>query len=94
MFPVGALAYAELGSSVTDSGGEWVYMREAFLPLHHRVGGLPAFLFSWTNVVVIKTSSLAIICMTFSEYIMSPFFDSCGPPPIILKLLTAVTISM
>ena len=89
----GALAYAELGSMVTLSGGEWIYINTAFSPLNRIFGDMPAFLFSWTSVVALKTSSVAIICLTFSEYIMSPFFDECGPPVLILKLLTAVTIS-
>ena len=89
----GALALAELGSMITLSGGEWIYMNSAFSPLHHIWGDVPAFLFSWTSVVALKTSSVAIVCLTFSEYIMSPFFDECGPPVLILKLLTAVTIS-
>lgn len=89
----GALAYAELGSTITQSGGEWVYINTAFSPLHRTLGDLPAFLYSWTNIVVLRPASVAVVCLTFSEYIMTPFFDDCGPPALITKLLTVVTIS-
>lgn len=92
MYLTGALAYAELGSMITLSGGEWIYINTAYGSLNRFLGGLPAFLFSWMSVVVLKPSSVAIISMAFSEYIMSPFFDSCGPPAVVLKLLTIVTI--
>jgi len=86
--------YAELGASISQSGGEWIYLHLAFSPLHRVLGPIPAYLYSWTNVVVMKPSSVAIICLTFSQYIMTPFFDACGPPELVLKLLTVTTISM
>ena len=37
------------------SGAEYVYLLEGF-------GALPVFLHSWTSVVVLKPSQVAIIC--------------------------------
>lgn len=43
----GALSYAELGAEIPLSGGEYAYLQHAY-------GDLPAFLFSWTAIVVLK----------------------------------------
>lgn len=44
----GALCYAELGSAMPSSGGgEHAYLNHAF-------GSLPAFLFSWTSISLLK----------------------------------------
>ena len=56
---------------MSDSGGEYTYLLEAFVPL-------PAFLYAWTSVLVIKPSSFAIILLAFAAYIIEPFFLGCG----------------
>lgn len=44
----GALCYAELGSAMPSSGGgEYAYLNHAF-------GSLPAFLFSWSSIALLK----------------------------------------
>ena len=76
-----------------SSGGGWVYIREAIGPLNHYVGELPSFLYVWVMVVAIKPSSFAVVSMTFSKYMLSPFFDStCNPPTVVVKLLTIATM--
>lgn len=42
---IGAICYAELGTSFPDSGGEYHYLRLAF-------GDIPAFLFMWSSNVI------------------------------------------
>ena len=84
----GAMAYAELGTMIPTSGGEYTYIREAF-------GALPAFLYAWTACIVIKPSQLAIICLIFGEYIVTPFFPDCTARTDIqhlIKLLAAFAI--
>ena len=86
----GAMAYAELGTMIPTSGGEYTYIREAF-------GALPAFLYAWTACIVIKPSQLAIICLIFGEYIVTPFFPDCttrSDIQHIIKLLAALAIGM
>jgi len=84
----GALCYIELGLLIPKSGGEYVYMKEAF-------GDLAGFLFSWTQVLVYRPSSFAIILLAFAFYVLEPFFPGCTGrqefEPIV-KLLAAAAI--
>jgi amino acid transporter len=57
----GALTLAELATMYPRSGGVFVYIREGF-------GPLPAFLFGWTELIVIRPSALGAIAMIFAEY--------------------------
>lgn len=50
----GAVTFAQLGAMKPQSGGEYVYTRDAF-------GPLAGFLVGWTWTIVIKPSSLAAI---------------------------------
>lgn len=81
----GALCFAELGTMITKSGGEYPYLMEAF-------GPIPAYLFSWTSLIVMKPSSFAIICLSFSEYVCAAFYLGCRPPAVVVKLLAAAAI--
>uniref|UniRef100_F6RU80 Solute carrier family 7 member 9 n=2 Tax=Bos taurus TaxID=9913 RepID=F6RU80_BOVIN len=82
---LGALCFAELGTMITKSGGEYPYLMEAF-------GPIPAYLFSWSSLFVIKPSSFAIICLSFSEYVCAPFYSGCSPPQVVVKSLAAAAI--
>ncbi|XP_076988376.1 B(0,+)-type amino acid transporter 1 isoform X2 [Tamandua tetradactyla] len=82
---LGALCFAELGTMITKSGGEYPYLMEAF-------GPIPAYLFSWTSLVVMKPTSFAIICLSFSQYASAPFYSGCEPPQIVVKCLAAAAI--
>nr|XP_045010756.1 B(0,+)-type amino acid transporter 1 isoform X1 [Jaculus jaculus] len=82
---LGALCFAELGTMITKSGGEYPYLMEAF-------GPIPAYLFSWTSLIVMKPSSFAIICLSFSEYVCAAFYASCKPPHVVVKCLAAAAI--
>ncbi|XP_004600760.1 B(0,+)-type amino acid transporter 1 [Sorex araneus] len=82
---LGALCFAELGTMITKSGGEYPYLMEAF-------GPIPAYLFSWTSLFVIKPTSFAIICLSFSEYVSAPFYSGCKPPDLVVKCLAAAAI--
>lgn len=82
---LGALCYAELGTMITKSGGEYSYLMEAF-------GSPIAYLYSWTNVMVLKPSSFAIITLSFAEYASTPFYPGCKPPLVVIKCLSAAAI--
>jgi APA family basic amino acid/polyamine antiporter len=59
----GALTYSELAAMFPRSGGVLVFLREGF-------GRLPAFLFGWTNLVIIRASALGAIATVFAEYLL------------------------
>ncbi|HET7322563.1 MAG TPA: amino acid permease, partial [Longimicrobiaceae bacterium] len=61
---VGALTIAELAVLFPRSGGIYVFLREAY-------GPLPAFLFGWTELLVIRPSALGAIAMLFAEYVQA-----------------------
>ena len=58
---MGALCYAELSSSLPDSGGEYFFLRKAF-------GPATGFLLSWGRMTVIQTGSLALIAFILGDY--------------------------
>ena len=57
----GALTLAELASALPRTGGIYVFLREGW-------GKLPAFLFGWAQLVVIRAAALGAIAITFAEY--------------------------
>lgn len=59
----GTLTLAELASAMPRTGGVYVYLREGW-------GRLVAFLFGWSELVVIRAASLGAVSMTFAEYML------------------------
>lgn len=70
---LGALAFAELGTVVPRSGAEYAYFQEAYGGLHRFWGPLPSFICCWVYVIVLRPAEVAVIILTFSEYICQPF---------------------
>jgi amino acid transporter len=64
----GGLCYAELGTMIPSSGGEYAYISNAF-------GPLLAFLFSWTSILASRPGSIAIITTICSEYLVRLLFN-------------------
>ncbi len=58
----GALTVAELSAMYPRSGGIYVYLREAY-------GPVPAFLFGWTNLLIIRPTALGAISIIFARYL-------------------------
>ena len=59
----GALTIAELAGMFPRSGGIYAYIREGH-------GDAPAFLYGWSELVVIRASSLGAISTVFAEYLL------------------------
>jgi amino acid transporter len=57
----GALTVAELSSEVPRTGGFYAFLREGW-------GRLPAFLFGWGQLTIVRAASLGAIAITFAEY--------------------------
>ena len=57
----GALAYGELAAMMPQAGGQYVYLREAY-------GGMPAFLFGWTLLLVIQTGTIAAVAVACARF--------------------------
>lgn len=58
----GALTLAELAALVPRTGGIYAFLREAY-------GPLPAFLFGWTELLMIRPAALGAIAMIFAAYV-------------------------
>src|SRR5438045_3069491 len=58
----GALSYAELSAALPEAGGEYAYLREAYGPLW-------GFLYSWTQLWVAKSGSIATLATAFFIYL-------------------------
>lgn len=70
---MGALCFAELGTVIPKSGGEYAYLLETYSGFHKFWGALPAFLCSWLYVMVLRPAGCAVIIMTCAEYVIQPF---------------------
>ena len=73
----GALTYAELGASLPEAGGQYVYLREAYGPLY-------GFLFGWKMFLVNMTGSIAALGVAFAEY-FGYFFPALSTKRIIIS---------
>jgi APA family basic amino acid/polyamine antiporter len=57
----GAFIYAELSSQTSLSGGQYVYLRDAFHPAL-------AFVYGWALLLVTQTGGMAAVAVTFAKY--------------------------
>lgn len=58
----GALTLAELAAALPRSGGVFAFILEGF-------GPLPAFLFGWSELIVLRAAALGAIATIFAEYL-------------------------
>src|SRR5436189_4866516 len=59
----GALSLAEIAAALPETGGIYAYLREAW-------GRRAAFLFGWSELVLIRASALGGIAVVFGEYLL------------------------
>jgi APA family basic amino acid/polyamine antiporter len=82
----GALAYAELGAMIPATGGQYVFLREAYGPLF-------GFLCGWTNLFVVISAAIAWLSITFANYLgyfvpLTPLLSKA----VAVTLIAAVTL--
>jgi len=58
---LGAIVYAELGTTYPHAGGDYYYLRRAF-------GDKLAFLFGWARMSVIQPGAIAAVAFIFGDY--------------------------
>uniref|UniRef100_A0A8C3I4I0 B(0,+)-type amino acid transporter 1-like n=1 Tax=Chrysemys picta bellii TaxID=8478 RepID=A0A8C3I4I0_CHRPI len=81
----GALSYAELGTIIKESGGDYIYILRNF-------GSLPAFLFAYTSIIVVRPASMAGVSLSFAKYAVAPFYQGCSTPEVVVKCTAASCI--
>src|SRR5882724_3872405 len=59
---LGALAYAELGAMIPATGGQYVFLREAY-------GPLAAFLGGWTLFFGVLPAAIGWLAISFATYV-------------------------
>lgn len=82
---LGALSYAELGTIIKESGGDFIYILRIY-------GQFPAFFVAFTFLLLVKPASIAAISLSFAEYAVAPFYQDCSPPQLIVKCAAVVAI--
>jgi APA family basic amino acid/polyamine antiporter len=60
----GAFIYAELSSQASASGGQYIYLRDAFHPAL-------AFVYGWALLLVTQSGGMAAVAVTFAKYACS-----------------------
>lgn len=79
----GALAYAELGAMMPDTGGQYIYLREAY-------GEWCAFLCGWVFVLAVIPGGTAFLATGFSIYLAHFIPLGPGMRNVISLLLVAI----
>ncbi|KAH0617599.1 hypothetical protein JD844_016020 [Phrynosoma platyrhinos] len=81
---MGALCYAELGTALPFSGGEYSHIKRA-------LGSPLAFIFLWTAMFN-KPASNAARALLFAEYATQPFYGECLAPELLKKCLALAVL--
>ena len=75
-----ALCFTELGTMFPHAGGPYSYTLQVF-------GPMPAFMILWGYYLLINGPFWAFVAYGASVYILQPFFPTCRPPEIGVKIL-------
>lgn len=82
---VGALCYAELASSIPESGGDYSYLRHSF-------GPWVSFLRVWTSLLAIRTGGIAVVIRVAARSLLIAFGGNCGDNWTTTTLLSIVML--
>ena len=81
---LGALCFAELGTTYPGSGAHYVYLEKMYGKC---LGPWLAFMYLWTMVFLVRPGLNALKALVFAQYIIQPLFVECDIPPIATPLI-------
>lgn len=81
---IGGLIYAELGTRLPDTGGEYLYINKCF-------GPFAGFMFGWAQLFIIRTSPTAGLALIAADYV-GYFYDFGRPEKIIVALSIIIAL--
>ena len=76
-----------LGTMIPKSGGDYAYLHESY-------GRLPGFLYLWCSMFVMIPATNAVKALTFSNYILEPFYPECSAPQEAVRMIAALVITL
>ncbi|XP_068195446.1 b(0,+)-type amino acid transporter 1-like isoform X1 [Antennarius striatus] len=80
-----SFCYAELGTVIRESGGEYIYILRTS-------GPVTAFMLIFSSLFLLKPAGLVGLALGFAQYVVAPFFSDCPPPVLLVKLVAAAAI--
>lgn len=80
-----SFCYAELGTVIRESGGEYIYILRTS-------GPVVAFMLVFSSVFFVRPAGIAGMALGFAQYVVTPFYSDCLPPEIVVKCVAAVAI--
>lgn len=80
-----SFCYAELGTVIRESGGEYIYIYRTF-------GPIPAFMLIFSSVLFVRPAGIAGIALSFAQYVVAPFYQDCTTPVVLVKCVAAAAI--
>ena len=83
----GAASFAELGASIPRNGGMQEYLKYVY-------GGPLAFIVSWTWIVAVKPSAMAIQSLLFAEYWTNAIFSASHRSVPVDKILAFLSLGV
>uniref|UniRef100_A0A4W6FBL5 Zmp:0000001267 n=1 Tax=Lates calcarifer TaxID=8187 RepID=A0A4W6FBL5_LATCA len=80
-----SFCYAELGTVIRESGGEYIYILRTS-------GPVVAFMLIFSSVLFVRPAGVAGIALSFAQYVVAPFYSDCPPPVLLVKCVAAAAI--
>ena len=96
-----SLSNAELGVLIPKSGGEHAYFSQGFRRFHPFWGPLPAFLYAWLVILLLRPVSSAVTCLAIAGYTLRPILgalhlhdDGCWSTDNLMKMVAILYLGL